>query len=54
LGALLASLPGGPQRLAITQGQDMGRLSKIAVSVGPDGVTVRGQAVKVMAGTLYL
>jgi predicted PhzF superfamily epimerase YddE/YHI9 len=32
----------------------MGRLSKIAVSVGPDGVTVRGQAVKVMAGTLYL
>ncbi|TXI00306.1 MAG: PhzF family phenazine biosynthesis protein [Pseudorhodobacter sp.] len=54
LAALLASLPGGPQRLAITQGQDMGRLSQIAVSVGPDGVTVRGQAVKVMAGTLYL
>ena len=54
LGALLASLPGGPQRLAITQGEDMGRLSKIAVSVGPKGVTVRGQAVKVMAGTLFL
>ena len=54
LGALLASLTGGPQALAITQGQDMGRLSHIAVSVGPEGVTVRGQAVKVMAGTLYL
>lgn len=54
LGALLASLPGGPQRLEISQGDDMGRPSRISVAVGPDGVTVRGQAVKVMAGTLYL
>lgn len=54
LGAFLASLPGGPRRLAIAQGDDMGRPSRIAVSVGPSGVTVAGQAVKVMAGTLYL
>lgn len=54
LGAYLASLPGGPTRLAISQGVDMGRPSQIAVSTGPDGVTVAGQAVKVMAGTLYL
>jgi len=54
LGALLASLPAGPQRLSICQGDDMGRPSRIAVSVGPNGVTVRGQAVKVMAGTLFI
>ena len=54
LGAFVASLPGGPRSLAIRQGEDMGRLSHIAVTVGADGVTVRGQAVKVMAGTLYL
>lgn len=54
LGALLASLQGGPRQLKITQGEDMGRLSQISVSVGPQGVTVAGQAVKVMAGTLYL
>jgi trans-2,3-dihydro-3-hydroxyanthranilate isomerase len=54
LGAYLAGLPGGPERLAITQGVDMGRPSQIAVSTGPKGVTVAGQAVKVMAGTLYV
>ncbi len=54
LGAYLAGLPGGPERLAISQGVDMGRPSQIAVSTGPKGVTVAGQAVKVMAGTLYL
>lgn len=54
LGALLTRLPGGPQRLAIAQGDDMGRPSRIGVSVGAAGVTVSGQAVKVMAGRLYL
>lgn len=54
LGAYLASLPGGPKRLILSQGVDMGRPSRIAVSVGAKGVTVTGQAVKVMAGTLYL
>lgn len=54
LGALLASLPGGPQQLAIAQGDDMGRPSRIGVSVGAGGVTVSGQAVKTMAGRLYL
>lgn len=54
LGAFLAHLPGGPQRLEISQGVDMGRPSQIAVSVGAEGVTVSGQAVKVMAGTLFL
>lgn len=54
LGAFLASLPGGPQRLAISQGVDMGRPSRIGVAVGPGGVTVTGQAVKTMAGRLFL
>ena len=54
LAALLAGLPGGPQRLAIAQGDDMGRPSRIGVCVGPAGVTVSGQAVKTMAGRLYL
>lgn len=54
LGAYLASLPGGQKRLILSQGVDMGRPSRIAVSVGAKGVTVTGQAVKVMAGTLYL
>lgn len=53
LGAWLASR-GGPARLDISQGVDMGRPSRIAVSVGPAGVTVGGQAVKLMDGTLYL
>ena len=54
LGAYLASLPDGPRRLTISQGVDMGRPSRILVEVGAAGVTVRGQAVKVMAGTLFL
>lgn len=54
LGALLAQVPGGPQRLVIAQGDDMGRPSRIGVSVGAGGVTVSGQAVKTMAGRLYL
>lgn len=54
LGVWLASLPGGPQRLEISQGVDMGRPSQIGVRVGPDGVTVSGRAVKTMAGRLFL
>lgn len=54
LAALLAALPGGPANLSIRQGEDMGRPSRIATSVGPKGVTVRGQAVQVMAGRLIL
>jgi trans-2,3-dihydro-3-hydroxyanthranilate isomerase len=54
LGAFLAQLPGGPQRLAISQGVDMGRPSQIGVLVGAGGVTVTGQAVKTMAGRLFL
>ena len=53
LGAYLAQLPGGPQRLAISQGVDMGRPSQIGVLVGAGGVTVTGQAVKTMAGRLF-
>lgn len=54
LGAYLASLPDGPQALEISQGEDMGRPSRISVTVGAQGVTVTGQAVQVMAGTLFL
>jgi trans-2,3-dihydro-3-hydroxyanthranilate isomerase len=54
LGAFLAQLPDGPQRLEISQGVDMGRPSQIGVSVGAGGVTVTGQAVKTMAGRLFL
>lgn len=54
LAAVLAGLPGGPTRLEIRQGEDMGRPSRIATSVGSEGVTVRGQAVPVMAGRLIL
>lgn len=54
LTALLASLPGGPSGLAIAQGDDMGRPSRITTETGPKGVTVRGQAVKVMQGRLCL
>ena len=54
LAALLATLPGGPQRLQISQGEDMGRPSRISAQVGVGGVTISGQAVKVMAGQFYL
>lgn len=54
LGAFLAQLPGGPQRLEISQGVDMGRPSQIGVLVGAGGVTVTGQAVKTMVGRLFL
>ena len=54
LGAFLAQLTQGPQRLAISQGVDMGRPSQIGVLVGAGGVTVTGQAVKTMAGRLFL
>ena len=54
LAALLAAMPGGPQKLRIAQGEDMGRPSQILTEVDSRGVTVRGQAVKVMAGQLFL
>ena len=54
LKAVLASLPGGPSGPTIAQGVDMGRPSKIITSTGPKGVTVKGQAVKVMQGRLCL
>ena len=54
LGAYLAQLQQGPQRLEISQGVDMGRPSQIGVLVGAGGVTVTGQAVKTMAGRLFL
>jgi trans-2,3-dihydro-3-hydroxyanthranilate isomerase len=40
--------------LEISQGVDMGRPSQIGVSVGVGGVTVTGQAIKTMAGRLFL
>lgn len=54
LAALLAQLPGGPQELAIAQGDDMGRPSRISARVGAGGVTIAGQAVQTMAGRLLL
>jgi trans-2,3-dihydro-3-hydroxyanthranilate isomerase len=54
LAAYLAHLPDGPQALTIAQGDDMGRSSRISASVSAAGVTVAGQAVKTMAGQLFL
>jgi trans-2,3-dihydro-3-hydroxyanthranilate isomerase len=54
LAAYLAQVPGGPTSLQISQGEDLGRPSRIATLVDAKGVTVRGQAVKVMAGQLIL
>jgi trans-2,3-dihydro-3-hydroxyanthranilate isomerase len=42
----------GPQSITITQGEQMGRLSTIDAAVGGDGITVAGDVVVVMDGTL--
>lgn len=54
LAAYLAQTPNGPQVLQITQGEDMGRLSRITAQVGPGGVTIFGQAVQTMAGRFFI
>ena len=50
LAALLYDLRGTPQELRVHQGDDMGRPSRIGLSVDAAGVTVSGAAVRVMAG----
>lgn len=54
LAALLTDLLGAPQTLSFTQGEDMGRLSKIEITTTADPVTitVSGSAVQVMRGEL--
>lgn len=42
----------GPEQLTITQGEQMGRVSKIDAAVTADGITVAGDVVVVMDGTL--
>lgn len=56
LAALLHQLLGTPQDLHITQGAQMGRPSQIFATTSGDlpAVTIRGQAVRVMSGTLHL
>lgn len=51
LGALLFARE-GLTRLAIRQGEDMGRPSDILVEAGPEGVTIAGAAVPVLEGRL--
>lgn len=52
LAAHLADAEGGAGRFVITQGVEMGRPSRIEVGVADGAVTVAGQAVEVMRGTL--
>ncbi|MBO9472131.1 PhzF family phenazine biosynthesis protein [Shimia sp. R10_1] len=54
LGALLHRIENAPVTLTITQGEDMGRPSKIHVRADETGVTVAGSAVRVMSGQLTL
>lgn len=56
LAALLHEKRGGGQKLKITQGEDMGRLSIIAASTDgePVAVTIAGNAVKTMEGTFHI
>ena len=56
LAALLTDLLGTPQTLSFTQGEDMGRLSKIDITTTKDPVTitVSGSAVQVMRGELII
>lgn len=57
LAALLTDLDGAPQTLHILQGEDMGRPSHIHASTvlgDPIAVTIAGNAVQTMAGTLTL
>ncbi|MFY0619106.1 PhzF family phenazine biosynthesis protein [Shimia sp.] len=50
LGALLAKIESTPVTLSILQGEDMGRPSEISVVADSNGVTVSGNAVRVMEG----
>lgn len=52
LAALLCAARGTPVSFTIHQGDDMGRPSVIAVSAVPGRVTVSGNAVRVMEGSL--
>lgn len=54
LGAMLTARRKAPQRLSIAQGVEMGRPSQIDITTQGNRVTVAGQAVKVMTGTLNL
>lgn len=56
LAALLTAQLGAPQTLSFTQGEDMGRLSKIEITttLDPVTITVSGSAVLVMRGELVL
>jgi len=56
LAALLTDVLGAPQTLSFTQGEDMGRLSKIEITttIDPVTITVSGSAVQVMRGELVL
>ena len=54
LAAHLANLKGGTIDLVVAQGIEMGRPSRIEVSVRGRAITVAGQAVEVMRGTLSL
>ena len=55
LAAMLARDEGAPLTLEIAQGVEMGRPSRIGVSVAADGaVTVSGRAIRVMEGRLLI
>ncbi len=56
LAALLTDILDGPQTLSFTQGEDMGRLSKIDITttIDPVTITVSGSAVKVMQGEFLI
>ncbi len=56
LAALLTDLLEAPQTLSFTQGEDIGRLSKIDITTthDPITITVSGSAVKVMQGEFIL
>lgn len=52
--ALLRDALGKDQNLSITQGEDMGRLSRIRAEASDIGVTIHGKAVRVMEGNLTI
>ena len=54
LAALLRDVTGQPQDLTIHQGVDMGRPSFIHAKADNRGVTISGQAVKVMEGRIFV
>ncbi|MFZ3582548.1 PhzF family phenazine biosynthesis protein [Loktanella sp. DJP18] len=54
LAALLRDVTGRPQDLTIRQGVDMGRPSLILARADAEGVTITGQAVRVMEGQLHV